>query len=70
MNDFELIFEKIKNIEIKIGKKIGFFYIILYIFLEKELLLLSEFECINRIFVKWEVVFFVKDVLFLMSDIE
>ena len=62
MNDFESIFEKIKNKETKTGKKIGLSYIIPHTLPEKELLPPSEPEFINRTPAKWEVVSPVSDV--------
>ena len=70
VNDFESIFEKIKNTETKTGKKIGLSYIIPHTLPEKELLPPSEPECINRTPAKWEVVSPVKDAPLSMSDIE
>ena len=70
VNDFESIFEKIKNTETKTGKKIGLSYIIPHTLPEKELLPPSEPECINRTPAKWEVVSPVKDAPLSISDIE
>ena len=70
VNDFESIFEKIKNTETKTRKKIGLSYIIPHTLPEKELLPPSEPECSNRTPAKWEVVSPVKDAPLSMSDIE
>ena len=70
VNDFESIFEKIKNTETETGKKIGLSYIIPRTLPEKELLPPSEPEFINRTPAKWEVVSPVKDAPLSMSDIE